>query len=70
MVGELLDSLAIWPFTERLGWSKAQVEALTNAARAEIGDLSLKLEAGMSHGAAGVVVYDVRKPVRLSSRLG
>ncbi len=43
MVGELLDSLAIWPFTERLGWSKAQVEALTNAARAEIVDLSLKL---------------------------
>jgi hypothetical protein len=43
VVGELLDSLAIWPFTEQLGWTKAQVEVLTNAARAEIGDLTLKL---------------------------
>ena len=43
MIGELLDSLAIWPFTERLGWTKAQVEALTNTARAEIKDETLKL---------------------------
>jgi hypothetical protein len=43
VVGELLDSLAIWPFTERLNWSKTQVEALTNAARAEMADLTLKL---------------------------
>jgi hypothetical protein len=43
VVGELLDSLSIWPFTERLGWTKAQVEVLTNAARAEIEDLTLKL---------------------------
>ncbi|KAF2714192.1 hypothetical protein K504DRAFT_473302 [Pleomassaria siparia CBS 279.74] len=43
MMGELLDSLAIWPFTERLGWTKVQVEALTNAARSEVADESLKL---------------------------
>jgi hypothetical protein len=43
VVGELLESLAIWPFTERLNWSKTQVEALTNAARAEMADLTLKL---------------------------
>jgi hypothetical protein len=43
MVAELLTSLAIWPFTERLGWTVAQVESLAEAARAEIQDASLKL---------------------------
>lgn len=43
MIGELLDSLAIWPFTERLGWTRIQAETLTNAARAEIQDPSLRL---------------------------
>ncbi|KAF2684566.1 S-adenosyl-L-methionine-dependent methyltransferase [Lentithecium fluviatile CBS 122367] len=43
MVGELLSSLAMWPFTVRLGWTAAQVEALADAARAEIQDASLKL---------------------------
>ncbi|KAF2661943.1 S-adenosyl-L-methionine-dependent methyltransferase [Lophiostoma macrostomum CBS 122681] len=43
VVGELLDSLAIWPFTEQLGWTAAQVQTLTAAARAEIRDASLKL---------------------------
>lgn len=43
VVAELLDSLAIWYFTERLGWTAAQVHALTNAARLEIQDPSLKL---------------------------
>jgi hypothetical protein len=43
MVAELLSSLAIWPFTERLGWTAAQVEALADAARVEIQDVSLKL---------------------------
>jgi hypothetical protein len=43
MVAELLTSLAIWPFTERLGWTAAQVETLAAAARAEIQDPSLKL---------------------------
>ncbi|ORY00663.1 S-adenosyl-L-methionine-dependent methyltransferase [Clohesyomyces aquaticus] len=43
MVGELLDSLAIWPITEKLGWTAAQVGYLTDAARLEIQDLTLKL---------------------------
>ncbi|KAF2877393.1 S-adenosyl-L-methionine-dependent methyltransferase [Massariosphaeria phaeospora] len=43
MIEELLDSLAIWSFTEKLGWTMAQVEALTNAARAEAQDVSLRL---------------------------
>lgn len=43
MVSELLTSLAIWPFTERLGWTAAQVETLAAAARAEIQDPGLKL---------------------------
>ncbi|KAF2469693.1 S-adenosyl-L-methionine-dependent methyltransferase [Lindgomyces ingoldianus] len=43
MVCELLDSLAIWPLTEKLGWTAAQVKILTDAARVEIQDVSLKL---------------------------
>ncbi|KAF2733005.1 S-adenosyl-L-methionine-dependent methyltransferase [Polyplosphaeria fusca] len=43
MIGDLLDSLAIWPLTERLGWTAAQVDALTTAARRELEDVSLKL---------------------------
>jgi hypothetical protein len=43
VVSELLDSFAIWPFTEQLGWTAAQVQILTDAARAEIRDASLKL---------------------------
>lgn len=42
-IGTMLDSLAIWPFTERMGWSKEQVAALTQRARAEAADLRLKL---------------------------
>jgi len=40
---EMLDSFAIWPFTEALGWTPAQVQTLTTMARSEIRDLSLKL---------------------------
>jgi hypothetical protein len=43
MVGDLLESLAIWPLTERLGWTSAQVEVLTNAARVELQDVGLRL---------------------------
>ncbi|KAF2002376.1 UMTA methyltransferase [Amniculicola lignicola CBS 123094] len=43
MFAELLDSLALWQLTERLGWTAAQVQVLTNAARAELQDVSLKL---------------------------
>ncbi|PSN69184.1 S-adenosyl-L-methionine-dependent methyltransferase [Corynespora cassiicola Philippines] len=43
MVGELLDSLAIWPFVEHLGWTAAQVETLMQGVRAELEDESLRL---------------------------
>lgn len=43
VVTELLDSLAIWHFTEVLGWTAAQVHDLTRMARAEIEDATLKL---------------------------
>ncbi|KAF2145231.1 uncharacterized protein K452DRAFT_316320 [Aplosporella prunicola CBS 121167] len=42
-IGTMLDSLAIWPFTERMGWTKEQVDALTRQARAEAADPRLKL---------------------------
>ena len=42
-VAELLDSQAIWPFRERLHWHQQQFQALTDAARTEAGNLSLKL---------------------------
>lgn len=44
MIGELLDSLSIWPFNERLeGEDKAKALASTNDARAELEDATLKL---------------------------
>ncbi|KAF2264042.1 S-adenosyl-L-methionine-dependent methyltransferase [Lojkania enalia] len=43
MIGEFLDSVSIWPLTERLGWTAAQVETLTSAARMELRDVNLKL---------------------------
>ncbi|PVI06256.1 S-adenosyl-L-methionine-dependent methyltransferase [Periconia macrospinosa] len=43
MVGALLTSLAIWPFTEKLGWTVEQVKALTDAAQRELRDPRLKL---------------------------
>ncbi|OCK86024.1 S-adenosyl-L-methionine-dependent methyltransferase [Lepidopterella palustris CBS 459.81] len=42
-IGEMLDSHAIWPFTQRLGWTPEQVEALTDRARTEAGDMRFKL---------------------------
>ena len=38
-----MTSLAIWPFTERLGWTAEQVKALTDAAQRELQDPRLKL---------------------------
>jgi hypothetical protein len=44
MVGELLDSLAIWHFPARLsGWTAAHVQTLTSAARTELQNTSLQL---------------------------
>lgn len=41
--GAMLDSLATWPFIERMKWSKEQVAALTCKAREEAQDSRLKL---------------------------
>jgi hypothetical protein len=43
MVTELLESFAIWPFTEVLGWTAAEVHMLVESARSELRDASLKL---------------------------
>jgi hypothetical protein len=43
MVGVLLDSLAIWPFTERLGMTDQEVKDITNNARRELDDPTLRL---------------------------
>jgi hypothetical protein len=43
MVAELLSSVAIWPFTERLGMTAAEVESLVAAAQSEMQDSSLRL---------------------------
>ncbi|KAF2113361.1 S-adenosyl-L-methionine-dependent methyltransferase [Lophiotrema nucula] len=43
MIKDLLDSFALWPLTERLNWTAAQVEALTHEAKRELEDTTLKL---------------------------
>lgn len=43
MVGDLLESLSIWPFTADLGWTVAQFEAFMREVRAELANASLKL---------------------------
>ena len=43
MISELLESLSIWPFTEQLGWTRAEALRLINEARAELADATLKL---------------------------
>ena len=43
MIGELLESASLWLFTERLGKTAAEVAAINNAARVELGDTSLQL---------------------------
>ncbi|KAL6710944.1 hypothetical protein ACN47E_006819 [Coniothyrium glycines] len=43
MVGDLLDSLGVWPFTANLGWSAAQFEYLMHEVRAELANTRLKL---------------------------
>ncbi|KAF2455185.1 S-adenosyl-L-methionine-dependent methyltransferase [Lineolata rhizophorae] len=42
-VNQMLDSLALYPFTQRLGWTPAQVKELTNQARAEAAETRRKL---------------------------
>lgn len=43
MVGDLLESLGLWPFTADLGWTIAQYEYLMAEVRAELQRVDLKL---------------------------
>jgi hypothetical protein len=43
MVGDLLESLGLWPFVAQLGWSAAQFEYLLREVRMELQNDELKL---------------------------
>ena len=43
MMGDLLESVSLWLFTERLGWTAAKVATLNNEIRTELQDTSLQL---------------------------
>ncbi len=47
MVGDLLESLGIWPFTAELGWTAAQFDQLMEEVRAELRNTELKLYVDM-----------------------
>jgi len=42
-IGDLLESLGIWPFTAELGWTSAQFDHLMGEVRQELGNTDLKL---------------------------
>lgn len=50
MVGDLLESLGLWPFTVDLGWTVAQFDLLMTEVRRELQDVDLKLYIDMSVG--------------------
>jgi hypothetical protein len=43
MVGDMLDSLGLWPFTQHLGWTVARFTELIDAIRVELQNPDLKL---------------------------
>jgi hypothetical protein len=43
LVGDLLDSLGLWPFTAHLGWTAAQFDHLIQQIRVELQNVELKL---------------------------
>jgi hypothetical protein len=43
MIGDLLESLGLWPFTSTLGWTAARFDHLMGEVRTELQDVSLKL---------------------------
>lgn len=43
MIGDLLESLGIWPFMTDLGWTGAQFDYLMREIRAELQNVELKL---------------------------
>jgi hypothetical protein len=47
MIGDLLESLGVWPFTSVLGQTVAQFESLMQDIRTELRDTNLKLYVNM-----------------------
>jgi hypothetical protein len=43
MVGDMLDSLGLWLFTQHLGWTAARFAELIDAIRVELQNPGLKL---------------------------
>lgn len=43
VVGDLLESLGLWPFTASLGWTAAQFDHLIQEVRLELQNTELKL---------------------------
>jgi hypothetical protein len=43
MVGDMLESLGLWPFTQHLGWTAARFAELIDAIRVELQNPGLKL---------------------------
>lgn len=43
MIGDLLESLGLWPFTSKLDWTAAQFEDLMREVRAELQNVELNL---------------------------
>jgi hypothetical protein len=43
MVGDLLESHGLWPFTAKLGWTTAQFDYLVREIRAELQNADLRL---------------------------
>lgn len=43
VVGDLLESLGLWPFTAHLGWASDQFDQLMQDIRAELEDNELQL---------------------------
>jgi hypothetical protein len=43
VVGDLLESLGLWPFTAHLGWTYAEFDHLIRQVRAELQNVELQL---------------------------
>lgn len=43
VIGDLLESIGLWPFTAELGWTAAQFDHLMEEVREELEDAELKL---------------------------
>lgn len=43
VIGDLLESIGLWPFTAELGWTAAQFDHLMGEVREELENVELKL---------------------------